>query len=100
MASPLSLDVGYLFLVGSTILLSMVVPQLVAILVFSKEEVSMSSCSTILNQQQTACFCFVLFVYFWLCWVFIAVHGLSLAVVGASLHCGAWLLFLVAEHRL
>ena len=32
-ASPLSFDVGYLFLVGSNILLSMVVQQLVAILV-------------------------------------------------------------------
>ena len=48
-----------------------------------------------------------LFVYlfiFWLCWVFIAVHGFSLvAEIGATL-CGAWLLIavasLVAEHGL
>ena len=36
-AFSLSLDVGYLFLVGSSILLSMVVQQLVAILVLSQE---------------------------------------------------------------
>ena len=30
------------------------------------------------------------FIYFWLCWVFIAVHRLSLvAASGATLHCGA-----------
>ena len=39
-ASSLSLDVGYLFLMGSSILLSMVVQQLVAILVFSQEKMS------------------------------------------------------------
>ena len=39
-AFSLSLDVGYLFLVGSSILLSMVVQQLVAILVLSQEEMS------------------------------------------------------------
>ena len=38
MAFSLSLDVGYLFLVGSSILLSMVVEQLVAVLVLSQEE--------------------------------------------------------------
>ena len=43
-ASYLSLDVGYLFLVGSSILLSMVVQQLVAILVLSQE---MSTCPSI-----------------------------------------------------
>ena len=37
-ASPLPLDVGYLFLVGSNILLSMVVQQLVAILEFLQEK--------------------------------------------------------------
>ena len=33
----------------------------------------------------------VLFIYyFWLCWVFVAAHGLSLvAASGATLHCGA-----------
>ena len=36
-ASPLPLDAGYLFLVGSSILLSMVVQQLFAFLVFSQE---------------------------------------------------------------
>ena len=39
-ASSLSLDVGYLFLVGSSILLSIVVQQLVATLVLSQEEMS------------------------------------------------------------
>ena len=30
------------------------------------------------------------FFFFWLCWVFVAAHGLSLvAVRGATLHCGA-----------
>ena len=33
---------------------------------------------------------FILFIYFWLCWVFVAAHGLSLvARAGATLHCGA-----------
>ena len=45
-ASYLSLDVGYLFLVGSSILLSMVVQQLVAILVLLQEE--RSACPFIL----------------------------------------------------
>ena len=40
MASSLFLDVEYLFLVGSGILLAMVVQQLVVILVFSQEEMS------------------------------------------------------------
>ena len=40
MASSLSLDVGYLFLVGSSIGLLMVVQQLVAILVLSQKEMS------------------------------------------------------------
>ena len=39
-ASPLPLDVGYLFLVGFNILLSMVVQRLVAILEFLQEEMS------------------------------------------------------------
>ena len=39
-ASPLYLDMGYLFLVGSSVLLSMVVQQLVVILVFLQEEMS------------------------------------------------------------
>ena len=39
-ASSLSLDMGYLFLVGSSILPSMAVQQLVAVLVLSQEEVS------------------------------------------------------------
>ena len=34
---------------------------------------------------------FFFLIYFWLCWVFIAVHGLSVVVAsGVSLHCGAW----------
>ena len=33
---------------------------------------------------------FILFIYFWLCWVFIAARGLSLVVAsGATLRCGA-----------
>ena len=39
-ASSLSFDVGYLFLVGSNVLLSMVVQQLVVILVFLQMEMS------------------------------------------------------------
>ena len=33
-----------------------------------------------------------LFIYFWLCWVFVAARRLSLVVVsgGATLRCGAW----------
>ena len=38
--SSLSLDMGYLFLVGSSILLLMVVQQLAVILVLSQEEMS------------------------------------------------------------
>ena len=38
MASPLSLDVGYLYLVGSSIHLSMVVQMLVAVFVGGKDE--------------------------------------------------------------
>ena len=48
MASSLSLDVGYLIFVGSSVLLLMVVQQLVAILVFSQEEMSASFYSAIL----------------------------------------------------
>ena len=44
-ASPLPLDVGYLFLVGSNILLSMVVQQQAVILEFSQEK--MSTCPTL-----------------------------------------------------
>ena len=39
-ASPLFLDGGCIFLVGSCIVLSMVIQQLVGILVFSREEMS------------------------------------------------------------
>ena len=35
---PLPLDMGYLFLVGSNILLSMVVQQIVSVLEFSQEK--------------------------------------------------------------
>ena len=48
-ASSLSLDMGYLFLVGSSILLSMVVQQLVVILVLS-QEIRAQPSITILNQ--------------------------------------------------
>ena len=48
---------------------------------------------------------FILFIYFWLHWVFVAVHGLSLVVVSGSyslLRCAGFSLqwLLVAEHRL
>ena len=43
MASSLSLDIGYLFLVGSSVLMSMIVQQMVAILVLSQEEISTHS---------------------------------------------------------
>ena len=45
-ASPLSLDMGYLFMVGSSVLLLMAVEQLVSIVVFSQEETS--TCSSTL----------------------------------------------------
>ena len=45
-ASPLPLDVGYLFLVGANILLSLVVKQQVVILEFSQEK--MSACPSTL----------------------------------------------------
>ena len=48
---------------------------------------------------------YILFIYFWLCWVFVAAHGLSLIEVSgaySSLRCAGfssrWLL--VAEHGL
>ena len=47
--SSLSLDMGYLFLMGSSILLLMVVQQLVVILVLLQEQ--MSARFTILNQS-------------------------------------------------
>ena len=47
-ASPLSLNMGNLFGVGSNILLSMVVQQLVAILEFSQEKMNTSFYSAIL----------------------------------------------------
>ena len=53
-ASPLPLDVGYLFLVGSNIVLSMAVQQLVAILEFSQEmstRPTLPSQITLLNQH-------------------------------------------------
>ena len=48
---------------------------------------------------------FYLFIYFWLCWIFVAAHRLSLvAASGATLHCGARastaVASLVAEHGL
>ena len=32
---------------------------------------------------------FILFIYFWLCWVFVAARGLSLVVANGLLCCGA-----------
>ena len=48
---------------------------------------------------------YFLFVYFWLCWVFVAMHTLSLVVVSgvySSLQCGLLIAVasLVAEHGL
>ena len=55
-ASPLPLEVGYLFLVGSNILLSMVVQQRVAILEFLQEK--MSACpSTLIPEWEAVHFC-------------------------------------------
>ena len=48
-SSSLSLDMGYLFMMGSSILLLMVVQQLVVILVLMQEQ--MSAYFTILNQS-------------------------------------------------
>ena len=42
-ASSLSLDMEYLFMLGSSVLLSMVVQQLVVILVLRQEKISASS---------------------------------------------------------
>ena len=39
-ASPLPLDVGYLFLVSSNIILLMIVQQVIAVLVFLQENMS------------------------------------------------------------
>ena len=44
----------------------------------------------------TWCFCLVLFIYFWLCWVFVAACGLSPVAVSGLLIAVA---SLVAEHR-
>ena len=38
------------------------------------------------------------FIYFWLCWVFIAVHRLSLVVVREGYSPVVWGASLVAEH--
>ena len=49
---------------------------------------------------------FILFIYFWLRWVFVAAHGLSLVAASggySSLRCvgfSLWCLFAVAEHGL
>ena len=31
-----------------------------------------------------------LFIYFWLCWVFVAARGLSLVAASGACSCGAW----------
>ena len=33
---------------------------------------------------------FILFIYFWLCWVFVAVRGLSLVAASGASHCGGF----------
>ena len=46
---------------------------------------------------------FILFIYFWLCWVFIAVRGLSLVVASGGFSCsraralGTWASVVVAR---
>ena len=58
-ASPLSLDVGYLFLVGPSVLLLMV-QQLVAILVLTQgEDERISFYSVILNQSRSVQVCII-----------------------------------------
>ena len=52
--SSLSLDVGYLFLVGANILLSLVVKQQVIILEFSQEK--MSACPIIASVSHSEVF--------------------------------------------
>ena len=64
--TSLSLDMGYLFLVGSSILLSMIVQQLVAVLVLSQEEMSTRT-STPLSWTRNPCclwICFFVFLLF------------------------------------
>ena len=51
-ASSLSLDLGYLFLVSSSILLSMIVQQLAVILVLSQEEMSTCPCTLPFSKDQ------------------------------------------------
>ena len=48
---------------------------------------------------------FILFIYFWLCWVFLSAHGLSLIAASggySSLRCAVFSLWwlLVVEHGL
>ena len=62
-ASPLPLDMGYLFLVGSNIILLMVVQQLVVILVFSQKMSTRSStpssnCSPAFLEHKASHSCF------------------------------------------
>ena len=68
-SSTLSLDVGYLFLVSSLILLSMVVQQLIAVLVFSQVEVS--SCPSPLPSW-TRLLEFSFYPFLCLCLIFLA----------------------------
>ena len=61
--------------------------------------------STIFNQNTEFTLFFKInkFIYFWLCWVFVAARGLSLvAVSGAALCCGLLIAVasLVVEHGL
>ena len=61
-ASPLSLDVGNLFLcVGSNILLSMVVQQIVAILVFSQMMSTRPTLPSSMAGQPKVLYCFLLY---------------------------------------
>ena len=72
-ASPLSLDIGYLFLVGSGIFLSMVTQSLVVILVFSKKE--MNTCPTSPSSTNFIIMCLGIVTLCLVDLIFIELHG-------------------------
>ena len=70
------------------------IQQLLQDFVFEK------NCSVQKLHNQAFFFFFLKFIYFWLCWIFVALCGLPPVVVSrGSLRCGAWT-SLLAEHRL
>ena len=75
--------------------------------VVTKEKENTRSISmTIIKALDKSQYPITIFFFFWLHWVFVAVHGLSLVVVTggySSLWCtgfSLWWLLLVVEHRL